>query len=116
VGVIALGLLVHETGLGLPPAARDFLGDALWAVMTFAWFSVLWPRGSIGVRAVLAVSLCWIVEASQAYHTPSLDALRQTTVGQLVLGSGFDPRDLAAYALGVLFGALLQYFLVEQST
>ena len=34
---------------------------------------------------------------SQLYHTPTLDAIRATQAGQLVLGSGFDPRDLAAY-------------------
>lgn len=115
VGVIVVGLLVHETGMGLPPAARDFAGDGLWAVMIFAWLGVLRPRGAIGVRSLLALSLCWIVEASQAYHTSSLDALRQTSIGQLVLGSGFDPRDLAAYAAGVLIAGSLDYWFTRQS-
>ena len=112
---IALGLAVHELGLGLPPMARDFAGDALWAVMIFAWLGVFWPRGTLPVRILIALLLCWTVEASQAYHTSQLDALRATTLGQLVLGSGFDPRDLVAYAVGVLFGGSLGYLLAKRT-
>ncbi len=39
---------------------------------------------------------------------PTLDAWRATTLGHLVLGSGFDPRDLVAYALGVFAGWRLE--------
>ena len=53
-------------------------------------------------RAAVAYAICALVEVGQRYHTPSLDALRATRPGHLVLGSGFDPRDLAAYALGVV--------------
>ena len=42
------------------------------------------------------------------YHAPALDAFRRTTAGHLVLGSGFDPRDLAAYAAGVLTAVFLE--------
>jgi hypothetical protein len=37
-----------------------------------------------------------------------LDALRRTTAGHLALGSGFNRRDLAAYAGGVLAAVLLE--------
>jgi hypothetical protein len=33
---------------------------------------------------------------------PGLDAVRRTTVGRLALGSGFNARDLVAYAAGAL--------------
>jgi hypothetical protein len=39
---------------------------------------------------------------------PVLDALRRTTAGHLALGSGFDRRDFAAYAGGVLAAVLLE--------
>jgi hypothetical protein len=58
---------------------------------------------------VLALGVCFAVEASQAYHTPGLDALRRTTIGHLVLGSDFDAWDLAAYTLGVLAAVLLEH-------
>jgi hypothetical protein len=48
------------------------------------------------------------VEVSQLYHTPLLDAWRRTTPGQLILGSGFDLRDLGAYTLGVVATVVLE--------
>jgi len=104
---IALGLTVHRRGTALTPEARDVLGDILWAVMILWGVSAVVPAASRARRAAAALAICWTVECSQLHHTPSLDALRATTVGHLVLGSGFDPRDLAAYAAGIVVGALL---------
>jgi len=106
--IIALGLVVHRYGLGLSSEAHDVAGDALWAMMIFAWLGALRPMASLTVRGGAALAICWAVEISQLYHTPSLDALRQTTIGQLVLGTDFDARDLAAYALGVLAATALE--------
>lgn len=72
------------------------------------WIGALAPGASIRGRAGAALALCAGVEVSQLFHSPALDALRSTTAGQLVLGSGFDPRDLVAYTLGVLAAALLE--------
>lgn len=105
VTTIVVGLAVHR---GLPAsAARDVAGDALWAMMLHWWITALRPQWSIGARAATAMALCALVETSQLVHTPTLDAVRATTMGHLVLGSGFDPRDFAAYALGVAVAALL---------
>ena len=105
---IAVGLGVHELGLGLSDTVSDISGDAIWAAMIFAWLGALWPRGALGSRAGLALVISWAVELSQIYHTPQLDAWRETTIGQLVLGSGFDVRDLGAYTLGVLAATMLE--------
>ena len=105
---IAVGLAVHFGGSRMSPAVRDVIGDALWAVMLMWWVSALLPRLARVARAGLALGICCAVEVSQLYHTPGLDALRRTTLGHLVLGSGFDPRDLAAYALGVLAAVALE--------
>jgi hypothetical protein len=101
-GTIAVGLVVHWHGTALPPTLRDVLGDALWAMMIAWWIGALIPRARLDRRLGLALATCWAVEFSQLYHAPMLDGWRQTTMGQLVLGSGFDLRDLAAYAIGVL--------------
>jgi hypothetical protein len=47
------------------------------------------------------------------YHAPWIDALRSTTLVQLVLGSGYDARDLVAYALGVAAAALIETTIVS---
>jgi hypothetical protein len=104
---IAVGLLVHLHGAALGAVARDVLGDALWAAMIVWWVSALAPRARLLARSAAAYGICVVVEVSQLYHAPTLDAIRATRLGQLTLGSGFDTRDLAAYALGVLAAALL---------
>lgn len=108
VGTIALGLLVHLGGAALGPVARDVLGDALWAAMLAWWLGALAPAASPWRRGAAALAICVAVELSQLVHTPALDAVRRTTPGHLVLGSGFDPRDLVAYAAGVLAAVLLE--------
>ncbi|AHG92776.1 Protein of unknown function DUF2809 (plasmid) [Gemmatirosa kalamazoonensis] len=108
VATIAVGLAVHLGGSAMPAAARDFVGDALWAAMIAWWVGAAVPDVALPRRAAVALALCFVVEVSQLYHAPALDAVRGTTLGHLVLGSGFDARDLAAYALGVLVAALIE--------
>lgn len=108
IATIAAGLAVHLGGVPMSPVVRDVVGDALWAAMLTWWVSALVPRMALGARAAVALAACFAVEVSQLYHAPALDALRGTTLGHLVLGSGFDPRDFAAYALGVLGAAALE--------
>lgn len=105
---IAVGLLVHFHGEPLGPVARDVLGDALWATMIFWGTGVLLPATSLRTRGTLAVLFCFAVELGQLVRSSGLDAVRGTTIGHLVLGSDFDPRDLVAYALGVALGCLLE--------
>lgn len=104
---IVAGLAVHFGARGLPPSVRDIAGDALWAAMMFWWLSALLIGASRLWRGIIAFAVCALVELSQLVHTPWIDALRATTVGHLVLGSGFDPRDFVAYALGVAVAMLL---------
>ena len=103
---IIVGLLVHLRGTALGPTARDATGDALWAMMIVWWVGALAPTMRMWARGAAAYAVCVGVELSQLYHGQTIDAVRATTLGHLVLGSGFDPRDLAAYAIGV-GGALL---------
>jgi hypothetical protein len=108
VSTIAVGLLVHLLGAGLGPAWRDVLGDALWAAMMAWWIGAAVPQARPGVRGIAAYAVCAAVEVSQLYHAPALDAVRATQLGHLVLGSGFDARDLVAYAAGVAAASLLE--------
>jgi len=107
-GTIAAGLAVHLGGAALGPVARDFVGDALWGMMVAWWVGAAAPGARLRTRAAVALGLCFAVEVSQLYHAPALDALRATRAGHLVLGSGFDPRDLAAYLAGVAAAVLLE--------
>lgn len=105
---IVAGLAVHLSGRPLPGAVRDFAGDALWATMMAWWVGVVAPRTPVAIRAAVAYTLCVMVEFSQLLHTPVLDALRAVPGGYLVLGSGFDPRDLLAYLGGVMLAVIIE--------
>jgi len=105
---MAAGLLVHGTGAPLATAARDVLGDSLWAAMIAFGIGAIAPRAPLATRCAVAYAVCVSVEVSQLYHASALDAWRETPLGHLVLGSGFDPRDFAAYAGGVAGAALLE--------
>ena len=107
-GTMALGLGVHWRGGLLNSTLRDVLGDALWAATVAWWIGAVAPGASLRTRAAAALALCVGVEMSQLCHTTVLDALRRTTAGDLLLGSGFDPRDLVAYTLGVLLAVILE--------
>jgi len=98
---IVVGLIVHWSARGLDAAVRDILGDALWAAMIVWWVGAIAPGARPLARAAGAYGVCVAVELSQLYHSPGIDAVRETTLGGLVLGSGFDRRDLVAYAIGV---------------
>ena len=108
VGTIVLGLAVHWGGDALSPVVRDVLGDALWAAMAAWWIAAAAPAVRLAWRAAVALAFCFAVEFSQLVHSPALDALRRTAGGHLALGSGFDGRDFAAYASGVLAAVLLE--------
>lgn len=107
-GTIAVGLVVHWRGTLLPATLRDLLGDALGAMMIGWWIGAVAPNTRLALRAGLALAICWAVEFSQLYHGAALDSWRLTTLGQLILGTGFDTRDLGAYALGVLATVILE--------
>ena len=111
---IALGLWVHR-GAALGAVARDVLGDALWATMIAWWIGAVAPRMHLTGRSAVAFGICVAVEVSQLIHMPALDSLRSTPMGHLVLGSGFDPRDIVAYATGVAIAAGAEWLLRRDS-
>ena len=107
-GTIVLGLTVHSCGDALGATSRDIVGDIIWGAMIAWWVAAIAPRHSLRARSVAAVVVCFVVELSQLFHTPGLDMLRRTTLGQLTLGTGFDVRDFLAYTVGVLGAAFLE--------
>jgi hypothetical protein len=108
VTTIIVGLVVHRVGLGLNPAVRDMLGDALWAMMIFYGLGIGFPGARGWSLAASALVICFGVEASQLYHSPWLDVVRGTLPGHLILGSGFEARDFLSYSLGVAAAAWLE--------
>jgi hypothetical protein len=99
---IVIALTVREIWAYLPDFINIWLGDYLWDVMLFWACMVLFLHTNRLKIALSLVVFCWCVEASQAFHTPWLDAFRNTTFGGLLLGHGFLWSDIIAYTAGVV--------------
>jgi hypothetical protein len=114
--VIALGLASRRFPWLFPAALGKYPGDALWALAAFVVLGMVLPRASTWRVAALALATAFAVELGQLYHAPWIDAVRATTVGQLVLGSTFHAPDLVAYAVGVGIGMLAERLLDRRSS
>jgi hypothetical protein len=114
VATIAIGLAVYLRGDILGATVRDITGDALWATMIAWLIGAASPDAPLMKRGLAAYGICVGVELSQLIRAPWLDDLRATTLGHLALGSGFDPRDLAAYAAGVAAAVLIERAMADR--
>lgn len=96
---VVAGLLVHRV---LPSAtATDIAGDALYTVAVYAGLVVLFPALSPRVVAMIAGGWSVAVELFQATGIP-LELARRFPPIALVLGTGFNARDLVVYVIAAL--------------
>ncbi|GAB4025488.1 hypothetical protein GCM10028809_06560 [Spirosoma gilvum] len=91
---------------------KNYVGDALWALMVFLGFGILFRHWSTGRLALVAFFFSAGIEFSQLYHAPWIDHLRATRLGGLVLGFTFIWSDLICYAVGIGVGALAEHLLL----
>jgi hypothetical protein len=104
---IALGLGSRRYAPLLPPFVAAYAGDTLWAMMVFFGLATAFPKKSAGTLAATSLTIAFLVEFSQLYHAPWLDALRANRLGALVLGQGFLWSDLLCYCAGVTLATLM---------
>lgn len=102
--VVGLGLAVHRWAP--ESAASDVAGDALYAVLIFLLVVVVAPRLASAWVAVIAGAWCVAVELLQLTTLPTAAAAAFPPIA-LVLGTGFDPRDLVVYTVAVAGCALV---------
>ena len=112
---ILLGLGSRRFAEHLPSLVAQYAGDVLWASMVFWWGTLFFREAGTGRLAAGAFAVCVVVELSQLYQAPWINALRNTTPGALVLGHGFLWSDLVCYALGVLLAAFIHQRLIPPS-
>lgn len=101
--VVALGLgsRTAEARAHLPRFLTAYAGDTLWASLVYLGLVFLRPRLGPARAAAVALTVSGLVELSQLWHPPWLDALRAHRAVALVLGRGFLASDLVCYAVGV---------------
>ena len=113
--VITLGLLSRRFPEFLPAALGKYPGDALWALMVFFGFGFWFRRSPTVILAVAAFAFSVAIEVTQLYHAPWIDSIRATLPGRLVPGSGFAWGDIAAYAVGVCAGMMMERWITSKN-
>lgn len=101
---MVLGIASRKFGDYLPKFISSYAGDVLWALMVFWGFGFLFARTPTVKIMLAALAFSYLIEFSQLYQADWINALRQTTLGGLVLGFGFLWSDLVCYTIGVLAG------------
>ena len=107
--VIAVGLASRRGYVPFPAALQNYPGDALWAWVVL--LCVAWMRPAITRSQLVVWSLviAFAIEFLQLYQAPWIQAVRANKLAYLVLGNGFDPLDLLAYAVGIAIGAAVDW-------
>jgi len=115
VAVACLGLVIRRVDGPVPYEFTRYLPDTLWALLVFALIACALPKLRTHQCASSAWAFAQLIECSQLYHAPWLDALRHTSLGGLVLGFGFLWSDVWCYTIGIAVGALLDSLLWPSS-
>ncbi len=114
--VIASGLASRRFPVLLPSLLGQYPGDALWALMIFLVIAFIKPTLGPGRLAMGALLISYGVEFTQLYQAAWINAIRETRLGHLILGSTFHWPDLIAYPVGVSLGLLLDRFLLTRTS
>jgi hypothetical protein len=92
---IAIALFVHDT------VVRPFVGDGLAVMLVYAALRAVTPL-RVGAASAAALATAFAIEVGQLVGLLDLLGLRTNRLAAVVLGSGFDPVDFAAYIAGAL--------------
>lgn len=104
--VMILGLLSRKIE-NLPEIISLYSGDILWSLMVFLIIAFIFNEKSTIFTISWAIIFSYSIEISQLYHAPWIDAIRNTTLGSLILGFGFLWSDLVCYTIGILIGIVI---------
>jgi hypothetical protein len=108
---IVIGLATRKLPHLFPPFIAEYGGDTLWALLFFFLFRIVLISKPISKVAIATYVFAVLIEGSQLYQAPWITALRETFMGQMILGHGFLWSDLACYAAGVLLGWVIGFLL-----
>ena len=104
VSLIAFGVASRRLG-GLPEWITLYAGDVAWGAMFFVLFCAVRPTLSTARAWLAAVLMTELIEFSELWHSPWLDALRATRAGGFLLGHVFLWSDVVCVALGATLAA-----------
>jgi hypothetical protein len=80
---------------------RPYVGDFLVVIFLYCFVRSFFKTPYLWV-AVSVLLFSYVVEVSQYFHFIRHLGLQQSRLANLILGSGFEWKDLVAYTLGIL--------------
>lgn len=92
---------------------RPYVGDVLAVILVFVAIRAVFPVGS-GTAAAIALLIAVIIELGQLVGILHVLGLAHHQWLRIVLGTGFDVRDLFAYAAGALIAVGLDRRMVKR--
>jgi hypothetical protein len=104
--IILLGLPARFFQEYLPQWYVLYFGDFLWAMLIYFLYAIIF-RLEIKRAFLMAIFTSYAIEISQMFSPDWLEYLRSFKIFALILGYGFLWSDIAAYSLGIAFGALI---------
>jgi hypothetical protein len=99
--VIFLGLASRHDAKYLPQWNYLYVGDALWAMMVYVLFGLIFKNRAPLEVVFMALAFSYCIEISQLYHAVWIDSVRATWLGGHILGFGFSWSDMICYTVGI---------------
>ena len=90
-----------------------YLGDTLWAATAYLVVCFICPSIKIKNALIISLAFCYLIEISQLYHAPWIDAVRANRFAALILGFGFLWSDFICYTIGVGLAVLTDVMLLR---
>lgn len=109
---LTCALLVTEILIALfvrDAIVRPYVGDALAVVLVYAGLRTVTRLGVLPAVA-LALLTAIVIEFGQYFHLLDHIGLSDHRWARIILGSGFDPQDFVAYAVGALSVVLAERY------
>lgn len=93
-----------------PAFFAEYAGDTFWALLVYVCLGFLFPTWRIRTIALSSLAIAYGVEVFQLYQAPWINAVRETFLGAVLLGSGFLWSDFLCYTAGVAMGVAGETF------
>jgi hypothetical protein len=92
---------------------RPYVGDFLVVIFLYCFVRSFFKTPYLWV-AVSVLLFSYVVEVSQYFHLIRHLGLQRSRLANLILGSGFEWKDLGAYTLGILLVIGIEKLRIEK--
>ena len=103
------GIISRSDQINFPYLIKTFAGDTMWAFAAYFLIRLFLINKKIIFVFAGSFSLSLFVELSQLIKWDILIAIRNTTIGGLLIGFGFHWEDLICYLAGCLIALVIDY-------